>query len=145
MNDKKGIQKWLNQKLKIEKIWIDCRKIKDAKSDNRRNKLLKGIELTNHEIFCLSQRNWNVLLLRKEIWRYGIHGYGNCNIAGNLGRPGSFSFDLHCKIQWTKGCKAGRKGKNYQTVIENLTEKFQILNQVQNDLKEIKDNLLNKN
>ena len=30
-------------------------------------------------------------------------------------------------------------------LIENLTEKFQILNQVQNDLKEIKDNLLNKN
>ena len=28
---------------------------------------------------------------------------------------------------------------------KNLTEKFQILNQVQNDLKEIKDNLLNKN
>ena len=35
--------------------------------------------------------------------------------------------------------------KNYQTVIESLTEKFQILNQVQSDLKEIKDNLFNKN
>ena len=33
----------------------------------------------------------------------------------------------------------------YQTVIESLTEKFQILNQVQSDLKEIKDNLFNKN
>ena len=30
-------------------------------------------------------------------------------------------------------------------VIESLTEKFQILNQVQSDLKEIKDNLFNKN
>ena len=38
-----------------------------------------------------------------------------------------------------------QRDANYQTVIENLTEKFQILNQVQNDLKEIKDNLLNKN
>ena len=128
------------------KIWIYCRKIKEAKSDNRRNKLLKGIELTNYEIFCLSQRNWNVLLLRKEVWRYGIHGYGNCNIAGNLGRPGSFSFDLHCKIQWTKGCKAGRKGKKLpDSDWEFDWKKFQILNQVQNDLKEIKDNLLNKN
>ena len=45
-----------------------------------------------------------------------------------------------------KGMQSRKKGKkNYQTVIENLTEKFQILNQVQNDLKEIKDNLLNKN
>ena len=34
---------------------------------------------------------------------------------------------------------------NEQTVIESLTEKFQILNQVQSDLKEIKDNLFNKN
>ena len=41
--------------------------------------------------------------------------------------------------------KQEERGKNYQTVIESLTEKFQILNQVQSDLKEIKDNLFNKN
>ena len=41
--------------------------------------------------------------------------------------------------------KQEEREKNYQTVIESLTEKFQILNQVQSDLKEIKDNLLNKN
>ena len=44
-----------------------------------------------------------------------------------------------------RDAKQEEREKNYQTVIENLTEKFQILNQVQNDLKEIKDNLLNKN
>ena len=41
--------------------------------------------------------------------------------------------------------KREEREKNYQTVIESLTEKFQILNQVQSDLKEIKDNLFNKN
>ena len=41
--------------------------------------------------------------------------------------------------------KQEEREKNYQTVIESLTEKFQILNQVQIDLKEIKDNLFNKN
>ena len=41
--------------------------------------------------------------------------------------------------------KKEEREKNYQTVIESLTEKFQILNQVQSDLKEIKDNLFNKN
>ena len=41
--------------------------------------------------------------------------------------------------------KQDEREKNYQTVIESLTEKFQILNQVQSDLKEIKDNLFNKN
>ena len=33
--------------------------------------------------------------------------------------------------------KQEEREKNYQTVIESLTEKFQILNQVQSDLKEI--------
>ena len=41
--------------------------------------------------------------------------------------------------------KQEEREKNYQTVIESLTEKFQILNQVQSDQKEIKDNLFNKN
>ena len=41
--------------------------------------------------------------------------------------------------------KQEEREKNYQTVIESLAEKFQILNQVQSDLKEIKDNLFNKN
>ena len=41
--------------------------------------------------------------------------------------------------------KQEEREKNYQTVIESLTEKFQLLNQVQSDLKEIKDNLFNKN
>lgn len=41
--------------------------------------------------------------------------------------------------------KQEEREKNYQTVIESLTEKFQILNQVQSDLKEIKNNLFNKN
>ena len=41
--------------------------------------------------------------------------------------------------------KQEEREKNYQTGIESLTEKFQILNQVQSDLKEIKDNLFNKN
>ena len=41
--------------------------------------------------------------------------------------------------------KQEERENNYQTVIESLTEKFQILNQVQSDLKEIKDNLFNKN
>ena len=41
--------------------------------------------------------------------------------------------------------KQEEREKNDQTVIESLTEKFQILNQVQSDLKEIKDNLFNKN
>lgn len=41
--------------------------------------------------------------------------------------------------------KQEEREKNYQTVIESLTEKFQILNPVQSDLKEIKDNLFNKN
>ena len=41
--------------------------------------------------------------------------------------------------------KQEEREKTYQTVIESLTEKFQILNQVQSDLKEIKDNLFNKN
>ena len=41
--------------------------------------------------------------------------------------------------------KQEEREKNYQTVIESLTEKFQIMNQVQSDLKEIKDNLFNKN
>lgn len=41
--------------------------------------------------------------------------------------------------------KQEEREKNYQTVIESLTEKFQILNQVQSDLKEIKGNLFNKN
>ena len=41
--------------------------------------------------------------------------------------------------------KQEEREKNYQTVIESFTEKFQILNQVQSDLKEIKDNLFNKN
>ena len=41
--------------------------------------------------------------------------------------------------------KQEEREKNYQTVIESLTEKCQILNQVQSDLKEIKDNLFNKN
>ena len=41
--------------------------------------------------------------------------------------------------------KQEERDKNYQTVIESLTAKFQILNQVQSDLKEIKDNLFNKN
>ena len=41
--------------------------------------------------------------------------------------------------------KQEEREKNYQTVIESLTEKFQILNQLQSDLKEIKDNLFNKN
>ena len=41
--------------------------------------------------------------------------------------------------------KQEEREKNYQTVIESLTEKFQILNQVQSDLKETKDNLFNKN
>ena len=45
--------------------------------------------------------------------------------------------------QWDT--KQEDREKNYQTVIESLTEKFQILNQVQSDLKEIKDNLFNKN
>ena len=41
--------------------------------------------------------------------------------------------------------KQEEREKNYQTVIESLTEKFQILNQDHSDLKEIKDNLFNKN
>ena len=41
--------------------------------------------------------------------------------------------------------KQEERERNYQTVIESLTEKFQIPNQVQSDLKEIKDNLFNKN
>lgn len=41
--------------------------------------------------------------------------------------------------------KQEEREKNYQMVIENLTEKFQILNQVQSDLAEIKEILLEKN
>lgn len=41
--------------------------------------------------------------------------------------------------------KQEEREKNYQIVIKNLTEKFQILNQVQNDLAEIKEVLLEKN
>ena len=41
--------------------------------------------------------------------------------------------------------KQEEREKNYQTVIESLTETFQILNQVQSDLKEIKDHLFKKN
>ena len=41
--------------------------------------------------------------------------------------------------------KQEEREKNYQPVIESLTEKFQILNQVQSGQKEIKDNLFNKN
>ena len=41
--------------------------------------------------------------------------------------------------------KQEEREKNYQTVIESLTEKIQILNQVQTDLKENKDYLFNKN
>ena len=44
-----------------------------------------------------------------------------------------------------RDAKQEEREKNYQTVIESLTEKFQILNQVQSDLKEIKENLFNKN
>ena len=40
--------------------------------------------------------------------------------------------------------KQEEREKNYQTVIESLTEKFQILNQVQSDLKEIKVIFLTK-
>lgn len=35
--------------------------------------------------------------------------------------------------------------QNYQSIIEKLTEKFQILHQVQSDLAEIKESLLGKN
>ena len=41
--------------------------------------------------------------------------------------------------------KQEEREKNYQTEIESLTEKFQNLNQIQRDLKEIKNNLYNKN
>ena len=44
-----------------------------------------------------------------------------------------------------RDAKQEEREKNYQTVIESMTEKFQILNQVQSDLKEIKENLFNKN
>lgn len=49
------------------------------------------------------------------------------------------------KLNEQRDTKQEEREKNYQTVIESLTEKFQILNQVQSDLKEIKDNLFNKN
>ena len=49
------------------------------------------------------------------------------------------------KSKEQRDTKQEEREKNYQTVIESLTEKFQILNQVQSDLKEIKDNLFNKN
>ena len=60
---KSAVKSVLFQPLSLIEIEADFRpnatlyKIKEAKSDNRRNKLLKGIELTNYEIFCLSQRN----------------------------------------------------------------------------------------
>ena len=56
-----------------------------------------------------------------------------------------FLFIYIVKSNEQRDAKQEEREKNYQTVIENLTEKFQILNQVQNDLEEIKDNLLNKN
>ena len=40
--------------------------------------------------------------------------------------------------------KQEEREKNYQSVIEKLTEKFEILHQVQSDLSEIKENLLGK-
>ena len=53
------------------------------------------------------------------------HCYGNCNIArGIWASPGSFSFDLHCKINEQRDAKQEEREKNYQTVIENLTEKI---------------------
>ena len=37
-----------------------------------------------------------------------------------------------------------KREKNYQSVIEKLTEKLEILHQVQSDLSEIKENLFGK-
>ena len=49
------------------------------------------------------------------------------------------------KSKEQRDAKQEEREKNYQTEIENLTEKFQIITKVQNDLKETKDNILNKN
>ena len=40
--------------------------------------------------------------------------------------------------------KQEEREKNYQSVIEKLTEKLEILHQVQSDLSEIKENLFDK-
>ena len=40
--------------------------------------------------------------------------------------------------------KQEEREKNYQSVIEKLTEKLEILHQVQSDLSEIKENLFGK-
>lgn len=56
-----------------------------------------------------------------------------------------FLLIYNVKSNEQRDTKQEEREKNYQTVIESLTEKFQILNQVQSDLKEIKDNLFNKN
>ena len=75
---------------------------------------------------------------------YGNNGYECGSFAGNLGSAGGISSDLYCEIKWKKRWETGRAGKNYQSVIEKLTEKFEILHQVQSDLSEIKEKLFDK-
>ena len=76
---------------------------------------------------------------------YGVNGYGNSCIPGNLGCVGGFLLIYIVKSNEKRDAKQEEREKNYQTVIESLTEKFQILTQVQSDLKELKNNLLGKN
>ncbi len=75
---------------------------------------------------------------------YGNNGYECGSFAWNLGSAGGISFGLYCEIKWKPDEKQEEREKNYQSVIEKLTEKLEILHQVQSDLSEIKENLFGK-
>ena len=65
------------------------------------------------------------------------------NYGNNGYECGSFAWNI-VKSNEKRDEKQEEREKNYQSVIEKLTEKFEILHQVQSDLSEIKENLFGK-
>ena len=75
------------------------------------------------------------------------HGdnYARCrSVAGDMGVVAVFLLIYVVKSNEQRDKRQEERENNYQSVIEKLTEKYQILYTVQNDLNEIKNHLLAK-
>lgn len=71
------------------------------------------------------------------------NGYERCGSFWGIQAVLAVFFSLHCEIKWNRGIQSRKNEKNYQTVIEVLTE-ISNSESGSSDLKEIKDNLFNK-
>ena len=102
------------------------------------NRILKGTKLTDREFSCPYRLNPGIQKRGREEWKVMESTVMETAVSQGIWAVlAVFLLIYIVKSNEKRDAKQEEREKNYQTVIESLTEKFQILTQVQSDLKEI--------